>query len=42
MDINCAHNCKYQLEGKCTKNKLNSYSGIENINDCPYFNLNTE
>ncbi|GHU53886.1 hypothetical protein AGMMS49975_13190 [Clostridia bacterium] len=38
MDINCADNCFYQLDGKCTLHELSyipSYSG-GNVSDCPY------
>ncbi|GMQ56875.1 hypothetical protein AN1V17_12690 [Vallitalea sediminicola] len=41
MDINCTHNCIYQIEGKCNLSvsvTLNNISNNKNVNiDCPYY-----
>jgi len=33
--IQCAENCKYQIEGYCTLDKCSNVNSLEN--SCPYF-----
>ena len=39
MDINCAHDCHYQHEGKCSLNGFPDFTdvGAADETDCPYY-----
>jgi len=40
MDINCTNDCLYQVDGKCTLNKLSMPfldTEAEGLPDCAYF-----